>query len=668
MEYLIEHWSISSVAEFIRNEKSFERKYIFLDREKTLSLSQIIGNTYHEALMEFFDLYAEKGEIMSYDKLTMVAHAYLANIGANKYKAQKKLTIEEQQQEALRYVNFLLKSFLEEFDCYKKEIKRTLFIEKSFIEKIKINGIEIPIPIKVRPDIVFINHNDELCILDHKSKRSWSEEGDVNIRYGNQAIGYTLAINEFVKKDEELLKKYPKIKEGVKHFYFYENKFTKNKNGARQIHQIPIDLEKSGQLLEQLLFEGVMRMIEAVGNPDYVYLVNSSDYFQDSSEIMDFWVKTHIEGLDGFPDIKPNVRKILEKRKQTIRRTALNNIPKSVIQAFSSPKDFITFSQKDMENLSIEERIEHRLRLFNYLVKVEHRIDGYSCDTFLLKVPAGTKISSIFNYKMDIANAAGVPSVRISNNLVEYNNDVFISIEVNKKDQKFLYLENLDFSDSDMNFAIGKDNFGETIYWDISNPSTPHLMIAGGSGSGKSVTIKTLIKQALSKQVETIILDPKHEFLSYGNSCIVLNSLEEIEAYMAGLVEEMDDIFRTKGAIGNYGKKKLVIFDESADCFARQTKSKEFKSLEENTLILSQKARSAGIHLVLAAQRFSVKVLNGDAKANFSTRLCLRVASGIDSKVMLDIEGAERLNGRGDALILAPGMSEPIRVQCFSTN
>jgi hypothetical protein len=511
------------------------------------------------------------------------------------------MTIEQQQQEALKRVNEATKSFLSEFDSYQQEIEAVLFVEKSFKVFVTINGIQIPLPLKIKPDLVFVNKKGELCILDHKAKKNWSSENDINLRYGNQAIAYSLGMNEAIKGFPDIIAKFPGVANGVKQFFFYENKYIKNRNGARQIKQIPIDIAGTGPLLEQVLFEGVFRMIEAVSNPDYVYLMNPNDHYQDSGEIMQFWMKTHIEGLEGFPNLKKNTRRLLAQKRTQIRRSVLTGIPKSIVKSFTNPKGFITFSLQDMENLSIEERIEHRLRTFNYMVKVEHKIEGYSCDTYMLKIPAGIKISTIYGYRMDIANAIGVRDVRISNSLVEYQNDVYIAVEVNRRDHRPLLLSGTDYGPLNT-LPVGKDNFGNTLYWNIDNPSTPHMMIAGSSGSGKSVAIRTLIAVALHKGIKITILDPKYEFLDCKNKADVLNELPAIENFMAAKVQEMDRIFRSSGAMGNSQNKQLIIFDESADCFTRQTKERAdyvvgpnggekkvidrtFKTLEENTLL-----------------------------------------------------------------------------------
>lgn len=714
--YLIEHWSISAISSFIGNEKGFERKYIFRDYDEQKSLASIIGTVYHKALSHFFKQFQETGERLSYDKMLMKAYVELETVGANKYRPQKKKTIEELKLEANKIVNFLITSFLNEVPAYLDEIQEILFVERPFKEFIQINGVDVPLPIKIIPDLVFIDKEGYLCIADHKSKKTYTDEKEVNAIYSNQSIGYVLGLNAFMQRLEAMgiIEKYPKAAEGVKKFFFYENKYTKNSNGSRQIKQIPIIMDDATVLFyEQMLFEGVFRVMDAVSNPDYVYLMNPNDHFEDKENMVKFWVKTHIEGLEGFPKLKPRQVKILKRRRDDIRRSALTGIPKSIVRSYTQPTDFVSLTPEDMEDLSNERKIEHRLRTFNYPVRVEHTIEGYSCDTYLLQIAAGLKTAQIYGFSMDIANVLGVASVRISPDLVPYKKGSYIAIEVNREKQKPLMLSDSDIPDGTA-LPIGKDNFGNTHVWDVGNPTTPHLMIAGASGSGKSVAIKTLIDVIERKKMDVVILDPKFEFLDFKDKGFkVFNELEEIEAFMEAEVVNMNKIFSTHGARGNSANKRIIIFDEAADCFTRQTKErkicvdkegyeiekpkkrvedakdrleieelraqwaafntaktitdKSLKTLEENTLILSQKARSAGIHLVLAAQRFSVKVLTGDAKANFSTRLCLSVSSGTDSKVMLDQEGAEKLRGKGDALITSPEHSNVTRIQCFAT-
>lgn len=662
--FLIEHWSVSAVSEFIRNEKSFEKKYVFKDYDSQSGVSAIMGRVYHEALMGFFQEF-KGGRKMGFDELSILAHSILDQVADNEYAPQKNKTLEQLKAQALKGLNAGINNFLGEFDSYEAEIEEILFIEPTFKEFVTINDIDVPLPLKVKIDLVFINKRGELCILDHKLKSMYTQEEAVDERYSKQSICYCLALDEAILRFPDVIAKWPKAKEGVENFYFYENKHTQNRDGSRQIRQIPIDMGIKSSLYKQILFEGVFKLMQAVQDPDYVYLMNTDDVFQKGSELLEFWIKTHIEGLDGFPNLTPQQKAILKRRKTLIRRSALVGIPKSIIKSFKEPKDFVALTPKDMENLTNEERIEHRLRTFNYSARVEHTIDGYSCDTYLLQIGAGNKISSMARYRLDLANVLGVRDVRIPNELVEYQGEAFASIEVNRKQQRTLIFNARENNLSGNTFPVGKTNFGETISWSLDNPSTPHMMISGASGSGKSVVIRTIIEVAASKGIKVAILDPKYEFVDMKEQGYeVYNESADIEAYMMCKVDEMDSIFKTSGARGQSANKQLIIFDEAADCLSRK---KEYGTLEKNTLLLAQKARSAGIHLLLAAQRFSVKILTGDAKANFPTRLCLTVASAIDSKVMLGVEGAEKLNGRGDGLFISPDRGEPVRIQCFAT-
>ena len=706
--FLVDHWSHSSVMNFVSNEKTFEQRYIYKDRDTQRSLASIIGSVYDRAISQFFTRYRDTGELISLDELLIIGHDHLDNVGANQYRPQLKKSITDLQLDALKAVNFLLQSFVSEFDAYEQEIQEILWIQRPFMEFVQINGVDVPLPLKAVPDVVFVHKDGSLAVWDDKAKRSYTTQNDVKMKYANQSIVYTLVLAEAIKKEEALIKKYPKLKEGVKQFFFFENKYTKNRDGSRQIKQIPFNMNEEGPLFEQMLFEGLMKMIEAVQDPDHVYTMNPRDFMQDGARTIDFWIKTHLTGLEGFPNIAPHVKKKLKNRRSQIRRDALTSVPKSVIKAYTTPKEFISFNPKDMENLSIPERIEHRLRSFSYPVKVEHVIDGYSCDTYLVQVGAGLQTSKIYGYRMDIANALGVNDVRIAPDLVEYEGGAFVAIEVNRRERTMLKLTDSDIPDG-LKLPLGKDNFGKVISWDIENPSTPHMMISGSTGSGKSVAIKSILYAAEKKGMDIKIIDPKNiDFASYKDKYQVMTDLEVIEDFIEKKVEEMDKIFQSGKSPS---KQQLIIFDEAADCLMRQTsvrrilvdedgyevempvkKVKEatsedearelrdqwaevhrakkkddpqFKTLEENLLILAQKARSAGIHLLLAAQRFSVKILTGDVKANFPARLCLTAAKAVDSKVMLDTDGAEKLNGKGDALFLSPEHPDPVRLQCF---
>ena len=339
------------------------------------------------------------------------------------------------------------------------------------------------------------------------------------------------------------------------------------------------------------------------------------------------------------------------------------------------------------------------MRTIGVIERVAHEITGYSSNTYLLEVSAGVKISNIMRYKLDIANALNVPSIRIGENLTIYEGKSYLFIESPKKRTKDLLFDPKYLSGEKI--PIGVDNFGNTVVWDLNNHSTPHILVCGATGSGKSVSILSTIEYARQAGItDIVIFDPKYEFTNYaGKGVRVYNEIEDIEEQMRLLVEDMQSRAKT-------GKKAktLVVFDEFADAVNAARSGNELdireevcvgsyapkkikgifgdeiipgepkyemkivgrlKSLEENLKILLQKGRSLGFRIIAATQRASVKVITGDAKVNFPVQVCFRVPREIDSKVVLDQPGAETLAGMGDGLIKSPEYMDIVRFQGF---
>lgn len=306
----------------------------------------------------------------------------------------------------------------------------------------------------------------------------------------------------------------------------------------------------------------------------------------------------------------------------------------------------------------------------------------------MLEVSAGVKLSSIHSHRLDLANALDVSNVRISRELVVYENKSYLSIDFAKKRELDLIFDEKELHG--MRIPIGKDNFQNTIVWDLDSHSTPHVLVCGATGSGKSVCIKSTIEYALLAKVdEVIIFDPKREFTMYNGhrKAKVFNDIEQIEEQMALLVEQMQN--RVVDGISYL--KTLVVFDEFADALAQarsgndlkvyenvtvgftasgmpKTKrehTETLKSLEQNLKMLLQKGRSTGYRIIAATQRASVQVITGDAKVNFPVQICFRVPKEADSRVVLDESGAESLQGMGDGLIKSPEYDNTVRFQAF---
>jgi hypothetical protein len=687
--YLIDSWSYSKVRTFAGNEKAFEMQYIYHCKGKS-SATTIAGQAYHAALNLFF-LNLKSGELTDIINLENAAFMYIDNVRADWWKIQKTTpTVEDCRIKATETVTKLLNNFMTQIQIYTDEISEVIEPELSITAWLKVNGVDIPMPCHLIIDLVFKTNDGKTVLADHKSKVSFTDDNEIKFTSGKQAITYALGYEE-------------KTGETVDEVWFIENKSSKNKDGSPQLikHVIVMNAE-TRRLYEALLYEPLKRMIEAVGNPDYVYMINDNDNLSDKAEIYDFWAKTMIAEVEDF-DIPEKKRPLIRERMRKIRDASLSSVTPTVIRNFKKfTEEFIPydFSNKNMTN---QEKIEHILRSFGVIAQVRHTFDGYSSASYLLEINAGVQISFIQRYRLDIANALDVPNVRINKDLFVYQGKSYLAIESGKKATAVLAWDKTKMNGHGL--PIGVDNFGQTICWDLDNHSTPHALLCGATGSGKSVFIVSTIEYALLAGVSEIyIFDPKHEFKSYSSrpEVTVINDIEAIENQIRSLVKEMES--RVKGGTS---KKTLVVFDEFADAVANSKKGKELdiieevqdgyyapkkmkgifgdtmskpipkmkmkvtgreNSLEENLRILLQKGRSCGFRIMSATQRASTKIITGDAKVNYGTLICMRVPKSVDSQVVLDEDGAESLNGRGDFLMKSPEYLSVIRGQGFYFN
>ncbi len=655
--YLVDSWSYSRVALFARNEKEFEREAVYHENTRS-SASAVAGNAYHAALCFFFNEMKEGRETSIVD-MNAAAFAYIDNVPANAWKLQKTTpTVEQCVVTATKMASVLVNNFFAEKNLYIDNIKEVLDVELYCDEWLSINGVDIPLPCHAVLDLVIRDNSDNIIVIDHKSKRTYTDEEEIVLTHGKQAITYTLTYES-------------KTGQPVSAVWFIENKVSENKDKSAQLRRHVIKMGKNERhLYEALLYEPLRRMIEAVSNPDYVYVLNDTDSLSERPELYRFWAKTLVAEADDF-NIPDNKKELIRQRQRKIRDATLATINPRVITDFK--KNAAAFIQYDLSNTDMNngEKIEHVLRTFGIITKVAHTMDGYSSDTYLLEVSAGVKLSNVLKYKLDIANALNVSTVRIPDALVVYQDRSYLAIEVSKKNTKNLPYDEKQLVGSKI--PIGIDNYGNTVVWDIDNPSTPHMLICGATGSGKSVCIKSTIEYVrLAGISHIIVLDPKYEFGRL-KGCEVVSDISDIEKCMSSLVSEMQN--RAKNGVSLY---TLVVFDEFADAVssARSGRSLDIKdengkvigrerSLEENMKMLLQKGRSLGFRVIAATQRASTKVITGDAKVNFPVQVCFRVPKAIDSKVVLDEEGAESLAGKGDGLMRSPEYDSTVRFQGF---
>ena len=629
---------------FARNPKDFERQYIYGEKSRK-SARTIAGLAYHHAL-DFYFSNKKDGNILSLPELEALAYDFIDQIKPKEWKIQKtNPTVDACILTAGTLATKFLNNFYQEKSKYEDDIKEILFVEQYLSKFLTINGVDIPIICNMKIDLIVLTHDDKVAIVDHKSKDKFTSDDEIAYKIGKQAIIYT--------KGTESAHEHLKVDEA----WFAENKDSKNEDGSSQIiiHKVKMD-ENVRTIYEMQLYEIVREMYHAVSDPDHVYILNESDNLADQAELQDFWYRTQISEIDDF-NIDETKREMIEKRHKKIKDSSREMIAPQVIKNFK--KEVEKFIQYDLSTIytTMKEKIEHTLRSFGLKVQMAHELEGYSSNTYLLEAGAGVNISSILKQNLNIANTLNVSNVRILPNLMVYEGKSYVAIETSKKRDKDLLWDSKELVG--MKIPIGKDNLGNTIVWDLENHSTPHMLVGGATGSGKSVSILSTIAYAKKAGIKEIyIFDPKFEFEDLrGDGTEVYNDVADIEVMLEMLVEKMENKVKAKNT-----DKILIVFDEYADAIMAAGKNSELDKYMKRIL---QKGRSSGFRVLAATQRASVKIISGDMKVNFPVQICFRVPKKIDSKVMIDEPGAEILAGAGDGLIRSPEYADITRFQAF---
>lgn len=369
------------------------------------------------------------------------------------------------------------------------------------------------------------------------------------------------------------------------------------------------------------------------------------------------------------------------------------------------PNKKVNFTAEQLARLS--ELLEIKLQEFNVKAKVIEAQPGPVVTRFELDLAPGVKASKVTNISRDLARSMSMASVRV---VEVIPGKPYIGIEVPNSSREMVRLIELvqipKFNDSDgiLSMAMGKDISGNPVITELGK--APHMLVAGTTGSGKSVAVNSMILSMLLKytpdQLRLILIDPKQLELANYNDIPhlltpVVTDMKDAVSALNWCVNEMERRYKLMSflkirKLSDYNRKVeeaiangeelfdptwkasesvvgeraprltplpsiVIVADEFADMIMQVG-----KKAEEMITRLAQKSRAAGIHLLLATQRPSVDVITGLIKANIPTRVALRVNSKIDSRTILDAGGAEDLLGHGDMLFLGPGKIEPERV------
>jgi S-DNA-T family DNA segregation ATPase FtsK/SpoIIIE len=382
--------------------------------------------------------------------------------------------------------------------------------------------------------------------------------------------------------------------------------------------------------------------------------------YTDKSEIISEYIpQDEIKNLiqEDLPFIKTE-NKLQNKIKFKLPDLKLLKIP--------TKKERANFDKNESHNSEFLEKILMDFGVNGNIKKVSH---GPVVTLNEFEPAAGVKVSKIINLSDDIARNTSSESARIAT--IPGSNTVGIELPNNSRENVYLseILDNADFKKRDIKLpiALGKNISGKPIVGDLA--AMPHLLIAGTTGSGKSVCINTIILSLLYRHTpdkcKFILIDPKMLELSTYEGiphllCPVITEAKKAASVLGWVVKEMESRYRlmTKEGVRNiegYNNKHklpmpfiIVVVDEMSDLMLVAS-----KEIENYIQKLSQMARAAGIHIIMATQRPSVDVITGTIKANFPTRISFQVTSKIDSRTILGEQGAEQLLGKGDMLYMS---------------
>ena len=410
---------------------------------------------------------------------------------------------------------------------------------------------------------------------------------------------------------------------------------------------------------------------------------------KDKELVVDIREFPEEENTDEIVPSRPTKRRIIEEVKEEpaqeidkieVNEESYDNYVLPPITLLNNPTKKQTVTKGDIVEKS--KILQSTFNNFGIEVKIVKAIVGPSITQFQILPTPGTKVSKIVNLSNDIALNLAAKDVRIE---APIPGKSLIGIEIPNTVNELVTMKEVFVNDKDnspLSVALGKDVSGEAMFTRIDK--TPHLLIAGSTGSGKSVCVNTIITNILLKnkpdKVKLIMIDPKMVELSIYDgiphllTSVVTDPLKAADV-LHKVVLEMESRYREFARtrvrnIEGYNKiaekdpdyKELpyivVIIDELADLMMVSS-----KEVEESIARIAQKARAAGIHMIIATQRPSVDVITGVIKTNIPSRIAFAVSSSVDSRTILDKSGAETLLGKGDMLYLSADSSKPVRIQ-----
>lgn len=671
-------YSYSSFVKFCTQPLLFRVEYLNGETIDSLTnISSVMGRAFHKGIAVFYgaddtQIATTESEAIEYGLKAASEYIEQYNDGFIKYSK----TVPDKAT-ALAKVVYGYNEYIKDAGTV-RDISSVICVDKKLEHKIDVvwNGRKLDLPVMLTGYLdLSVTRPKGDTIIDHKLVYSFSDLEKIDGQKMIQSVQYYLL-------------HFAETGRAPYSIIFEETKYTKNKDGSPQVRRYEIVYDEN-----QLFFDYYFRLYEDMTlalQGQMVYVPNIHALYDNDVALI-----AYIHRLDVPEEVAKQMKKhrvdnVTDLLKRKIQKASLH---RKVLEKINN--EFAELKNINYATMKNHEKIQTKLLEHGIAVHHHSTIEGNTVDLYQFEPSIGVKMSRVATYVADIEQVLGVSDVRV---LAPIPNTTFIGFEVPRENRVYPKLPR---SKGAFVTLVGEDIKGDCLSFDLRK--APHTLIAGAAGSGKSMFLNSVITQLHkqpTREVQTYLIDPKEvELAHFADDKHVkayVTTPEDTVATLRGLVEEMDNRYaylkkmrvKQNSELAEPMPYLFVVIDEYADIAQSDKKvvvgfkevTKVYKDGEHTVKVpeyaragvviaelvqrLAQKARAAGMHIVLATQRPSVTIINGDIKANFTTKIVFRTAKETDSRIVLDERGAEKLKGEGDALFSdARGI---IRVQTYT--
>lgn len=674
---------------FASNPVLWKIKYINGDYiDTTTGVAAIIGQSVHYGL----DIYYGGGDVpmlKTEDPFVIALKAaadHIAQVPDGFVKYSKTIPDKEK---ASANVAMCINEYMKAYPVEKMNVVTTeQKLEKQIDVEYAGHRLHLPIKLKGYIDLSERDGEGRLCLVDHKTCYSFSDPEKIDAAKIIQAVVYYLLTLAETGEAPYSMK-------------YREVKYTKNRDGSPQCREYEVVYTDNPLYFDLFfrLYEDITRALMG----EMVWVPNFNALYDNEVAIVAYINRLDVEEDRARLMKKHKVETITEVLKKELHKTAnMETLRKIVEKQLSEAKSI------DYSKMTIPEKIQTKFAEFGIALRYDSKVEGATVTRYRFNPSTGIRMKTLRSHDADIEQAVGAKDIRV---LAPEPGTSFVAFEIPNTERTFC--GNAPKANG-LVVPLGIDVSGEQV--DINITDAPHILIAGSTGSGKSVLLNSMLS-SLKGNADLWLADPKQVELLNHKATKYADEPEAIRAMLEELVEVMDGRYaEIKGKGKKFeGKPIVCVIDEFGDLLLEnpqgttqnnynswsiarlareienrhpgydcsnfggkqtfvdvlenedeQTRSKYAHMSAEDLIVkLAQKARAAAIHLIIATQRPSADVITGRIKTNLPTRIALRTGGEVDSRIILDQPGAEKLLGKGDALLLRSDSADFIRFQAF---